>query len=90
MPFLQFGSLPADLTRRNMELFAREVMPALRPLGAVPSERIDVRAAGVTQPACNASTIATSTIDVERMRCPPDPPLSDASKKRPDASSKRR
>jgi alkanesulfonate monooxygenase SsuD/methylene tetrahydromethanopterin reductase-like flavin-dependent oxidoreductase (luciferase family) len=33
--FLQFGSLPADLTRQNMELFAREVMPALRPLGAV-------------------------------------------------------
>jgi alkanesulfonate monooxygenase SsuD/methylene tetrahydromethanopterin reductase-like flavin-dependent oxidoreductase (luciferase family) len=30
---LQFGSLPADLTRRNMELFAREIMPALRPLG---------------------------------------------------------
>jgi alkanesulfonate monooxygenase SsuD/methylene tetrahydromethanopterin reductase-like flavin-dependent oxidoreductase (luciferase family) len=37
VPFLQFGSLPADLTRRNMELFAREVMPALRPLGAVAS-----------------------------------------------------
>ncbi|MBX5491875.1 MAG: LLM class flavin-dependent oxidoreductase [Chloroflexi bacterium] len=33
VPFLQFGSLPADLTRRNTELFAREVMPALRPLG---------------------------------------------------------
>jgi hypothetical protein len=30
---LQFGSLPADLTRRNMERFSREVMPALRPLG---------------------------------------------------------
>jgi alkanesulfonate monooxygenase SsuD/methylene tetrahydromethanopterin reductase-like flavin-dependent oxidoreductase (luciferase family) len=26
----QFGTLPADLTRRNMELFAREVMPALK------------------------------------------------------------
>ena len=34
VPFLQFGSLPADLTRRNTELFAREVMPALCPLGA--------------------------------------------------------
>jgi alkanesulfonate monooxygenase SsuD/methylene tetrahydromethanopterin reductase-like flavin-dependent oxidoreductase (luciferase family) len=34
VPFLQFGSLPADLTRRNTELFAREVMPALRPLGS--------------------------------------------------------
>ncbi|HEY5608768.1 MAG TPA: LLM class flavin-dependent oxidoreductase, partial [Alphaproteobacteria bacterium] len=30
---LQFGSLPADLTRKSMELFAREVMPALKPLG---------------------------------------------------------
>jgi alkanesulfonate monooxygenase SsuD/methylene tetrahydromethanopterin reductase-like flavin-dependent oxidoreductase (luciferase family) len=31
---LQFGTLPADLTRRNMELFAREVMPGLKKLGA--------------------------------------------------------
>jgi alkanesulfonate monooxygenase SsuD/methylene tetrahydromethanopterin reductase-like flavin-dependent oxidoreductase (luciferase family) len=28
----QFGTLPADLTRRNMELFAREVMPAIKAL----------------------------------------------------------
>jgi alkanesulfonate monooxygenase SsuD/methylene tetrahydromethanopterin reductase-like flavin-dependent oxidoreductase (luciferase family) len=28
----QFGTLPADLTRRNLELFAREVMPALKKL----------------------------------------------------------
>jgi alkanesulfonate monooxygenase SsuD/methylene tetrahydromethanopterin reductase-like flavin-dependent oxidoreductase (luciferase family) len=28
----QFGTLPADLTRRNMELFAREVMPSLKAL----------------------------------------------------------
>jgi alkanesulfonate monooxygenase SsuD/methylene tetrahydromethanopterin reductase-like flavin-dependent oxidoreductase (luciferase family) len=28
----QFGTLPADLTRRNMEVFAREVMPHLRTL----------------------------------------------------------
>jgi alkanesulfonate monooxygenase SsuD/methylene tetrahydromethanopterin reductase-like flavin-dependent oxidoreductase (luciferase family) len=28
----QFGTLPADLTRRNMDLFAREVMPALKEL----------------------------------------------------------
>jgi hypothetical protein len=28
----QFGTLPADLTRKNMELFAREVMPALKRL----------------------------------------------------------
>jgi alkanesulfonate monooxygenase SsuD/methylene tetrahydromethanopterin reductase-like flavin-dependent oxidoreductase (luciferase family) len=29
----QFGTLPADLTRKNMELFAREVMPRLKQLG---------------------------------------------------------
>ncbi len=28
----QFGTLPADLTRRNMGLFAREVMPAVKAL----------------------------------------------------------
>jgi alkanesulfonate monooxygenase SsuD/methylene tetrahydromethanopterin reductase-like flavin-dependent oxidoreductase (luciferase family) len=28
----QFGTLPAELTRRNMELFAREVMPAVKQL----------------------------------------------------------
>jgi alkanesulfonate monooxygenase SsuD/methylene tetrahydromethanopterin reductase-like flavin-dependent oxidoreductase (luciferase family) len=27
---LQFGVLPNDLTRRNMEMFASEVMPKLR------------------------------------------------------------
>jgi alkanesulfonate monooxygenase SsuD/methylene tetrahydromethanopterin reductase-like flavin-dependent oxidoreductase (luciferase family) len=30
----QFGTLPADLTRRNMELFAREVMPAVKNLAS--------------------------------------------------------
>lgn len=29
-PMLQFATLPADLTRRGMELFAREIMPHLR------------------------------------------------------------
>ncbi len=29
----QFGTLPADLTRANMERFAKDVMPKLRPLG---------------------------------------------------------
>ena len=28
----QFGTLPADLTRRNMERFARDVMPGLKAL----------------------------------------------------------
>jgi hypothetical protein len=28
----QFGTLPADLTKSNMELFAREVMPAIKGL----------------------------------------------------------
>jgi hypothetical protein len=30
---LQFGTLPADLTERNIRMFASEVMPKLRPLG---------------------------------------------------------
>jgi len=33
----QFGTLPADLTRRNMELFAREVMPAVKALKSTDS-----------------------------------------------------
>jgi hypothetical protein len=28
----QFGTLPADLTRKNLELFARRVLPALKQL----------------------------------------------------------
>jgi hypothetical protein len=28
----QFGTLPADLTRKNLELFARHVLPALKKL----------------------------------------------------------
>jgi hypothetical protein len=28
----QFGTLPADLTRRNMDAFARGVMPSLKAL----------------------------------------------------------
>jgi alkanesulfonate monooxygenase SsuD/methylene tetrahydromethanopterin reductase-like flavin-dependent oxidoreductase (luciferase family) len=31
--WLHFGTLPADLTRKNLELFAKKVMPRLRPLG---------------------------------------------------------
>ena len=30
---LHFGTLPADLTERNIRLFASEVMPALQPVG---------------------------------------------------------
>jgi alkanesulfonate monooxygenase SsuD/methylene tetrahydromethanopterin reductase-like flavin-dependent oxidoreductase (luciferase family) len=30
LTLLQFGTLPADLTRKNMEIYAREVMPLLR------------------------------------------------------------
>jgi hypothetical protein len=33
LPLLQFGTLPHDLTIKNATLFAREVMPHLRPLG---------------------------------------------------------
>jgi alkanesulfonate monooxygenase SsuD/methylene tetrahydromethanopterin reductase-like flavin-dependent oxidoreductase (luciferase family) len=31
--FLHFGSLPTDLTRKNLELFASQVMPKMRPIG---------------------------------------------------------
>jgi len=34
LAMLQFGTLPADLTERNMRLFCSEVMPALRALSA--------------------------------------------------------
>jgi alkanesulfonate monooxygenase SsuD/methylene tetrahydromethanopterin reductase-like flavin-dependent oxidoreductase (luciferase family) len=34
----QFGTLPGDLTRANMERFARDVMPHLRPLAGKPTE----------------------------------------------------
>jgi alkanesulfonate monooxygenase SsuD/methylene tetrahydromethanopterin reductase-like flavin-dependent oxidoreductase (luciferase family) len=40
VPLLQFGSLPHDLTVRNMELFARQVMPHLRPLGQPAAARV--------------------------------------------------
>jgi alkanesulfonate monooxygenase SsuD/methylene tetrahydromethanopterin reductase-like flavin-dependent oxidoreductase (luciferase family) len=30
LAMMQFGTLPADLTKRSMELFAAEVMPRLR------------------------------------------------------------
>jgi hypothetical protein len=30
----QFGTLPADMTRANMERFARDVLPAVQKLGA--------------------------------------------------------
>jgi hypothetical protein len=30
--FLHFGSLPHDLTKKNLETFAKEVMPRLRAL----------------------------------------------------------
>ena len=35
----QFGTLPVDLTRKNLELFAREVMPALKALKASANAR---------------------------------------------------
>jgi alkanesulfonate monooxygenase SsuD/methylene tetrahydromethanopterin reductase-like flavin-dependent oxidoreductase (luciferase family) len=34
LAMLQFGTLPAELTERNMRLFCSEVMPALRALTA--------------------------------------------------------
>jgi len=44
LTLLQLGTLPTDLTRRNMELFATEVMPALRRDLAGPVERAAVAA----------------------------------------------
>ena len=32
MVLLQFGSMPPELVRKNTELFAREVLPHVRPL----------------------------------------------------------
>lgn len=37
LTLLQFGTLPAELTDKNMDLFATEVMPALQALGATPA-----------------------------------------------------
>ena len=37
MCMLQFATLPSDLTRRSMELFAGEVIPKLRHLGEQPA-----------------------------------------------------
>jgi len=32
LPLMQFATLPHELTRKNLELFARDVIPALRPI----------------------------------------------------------
>ena len=40
LTLLQLATLPADLTRKNMELFAAEVMPALRRELAAPAGRV--------------------------------------------------
>jgi alkanesulfonate monooxygenase SsuD/methylene tetrahydromethanopterin reductase-like flavin-dependent oxidoreductase (luciferase family) len=37
LPVLQFATLPHDLTKRNLELFAQKVIPSLRPLGESPA-----------------------------------------------------
>jgi hypothetical protein len=42
---LQFGTLPRDLTERNIRLFTREVMPALQALGDKDYAGMEVRAA---------------------------------------------
>jgi alkanesulfonate monooxygenase SsuD/methylene tetrahydromethanopterin reductase-like flavin-dependent oxidoreductase (luciferase family) len=44
LTLLQLGTLPADLTRKNMELFAAEVMPHLRRELASPAERAPLAA----------------------------------------------
>ena len=37
LTLLQFGTLPAELTRKNMELFSKEVMPHLQARGTTPA-----------------------------------------------------
>ena len=44
MTLLQFGTLPPDLTVRNIRLFASEVMPALRSLTDAEYRGFDSRA----------------------------------------------
>ena len=39
-PMLQFGTLPHDLTEKNLRLFAAEVMPKLRPLAEPAKEEV--------------------------------------------------
>lgn len=46
LTLLQIGTLPAELTRRNMELFAREVMPRLRAWAAARTSGVARVAAG--------------------------------------------
>jgi alkanesulfonate monooxygenase SsuD/methylene tetrahydromethanopterin reductase-like flavin-dependent oxidoreductase (luciferase family) len=36
LPLMQFATLPQELTRKNLELFAREVIPELRDVGETP------------------------------------------------------
>jgi hypothetical protein len=42
---LQFGTLPRDLTEKNIRMFAREVMPALQGLTDKEYSGMDIRAA---------------------------------------------
>jgi alkanesulfonate monooxygenase SsuD/methylene tetrahydromethanopterin reductase-like flavin-dependent oxidoreductase (luciferase family) len=44
LTMLQFGTLPAELTRKNMELFATSVMPHLRASSAAPTAKEPVAA----------------------------------------------
>jgi len=44
LTMLQFGTLPAELTRKNMELFATGVMPHLRASSAAPAAKEPVAA----------------------------------------------
>ncbi len=44
LTMLQFGTLPAELTRKNMELFATGVMPGLRASSAAPTAKEPVAA----------------------------------------------
>jgi hypothetical protein len=42
---MQFGTLPAELTRKNLEIYAKEVMPYFRAKqGAAEKERVAAEA----------------------------------------------
>jgi hypothetical protein len=36
-PMLQFGTLPPELTEKNLRIFASEVIPKVRHLGVTPA-----------------------------------------------------
>jgi hypothetical protein len=44
LTLMQFGTLPAELTRKNLEIYAKEVMPHFRGMKPAREERVAARA----------------------------------------------